>query len=40
MGMADTFIRATQDQALAGEMKDFAKSFYKKFRDSQIQKNK
>ena len=40
MGMADTFIRATQDQALANEMKDFAKSFYKKFRDSQIQKNK
>ena len=40
MGMADTFIRATQDQVLAGEMKDFAKSFYKKFRDSQIQKNK
>ena len=40
MGMADTFIRATQDQVLANEMKDFAKSFYKKFRDSQIQKNK
>jgi hypothetical protein len=40
MGMADTFIRATQDQELANEMKDFAKSFYKKFRDSQIQKNK
>jgi gliding motility-associated protein GldC len=35
MGMADTFLRATQQQDLSDEMKLFAKEFYKKFRASQ-----
>lgn len=36
MGMGDTFLRATQDQVLANEFKEFAKTFYNKFRESQI----
>jgi len=32
MTMADTFDRATHQQALVGEMKDFAKQFYNKFK--------
>jgi len=32
MTMADTFDRATHQQALVGEMKDFAKHFYNKFK--------
>ena len=39
MGMGDTFLRATQDKALAEDFKTFAKSFYQKFRASQIDQN-
>lgn len=39
MGMGDTYLRATQDQALADEFKNFAKSFYQKFRASQLKEN-
>ncbi len=38
--MGDTFERATQNKDLANDMKNFAKDFYKKFRDSQLQTNK
>ncbi|GAC1594345.1 MAG: gliding motility protein GldC [Ginsengibacter sp.] len=34
--MADTFLRATQQKDLSEEMKNFAKDFIKKFRDSQL----
>ena len=34
MTMADTFDRATHQQELVGEMKEFAKQFYAKFRKS------
>ena len=40
MGMADAFMRATQQQELVDDMKAHAKTFYKKFRDSQINQNK
>ncbi len=40
MGMADTFLRATQNQELVNEMKQNAKDFYKKFRESQLKENK
>jgi gliding motility-associated protein GldC len=33
--MADTYNRATRHQDLTEEMKEFAKSFYQKFRDKQ-----
>ena len=36
MGMADTYLRATQQKDLVEDMKTFAKDFYKKFRDTQI----
>lgn len=36
MGMADTYLRATQNQELTSEMKEYAKTFYKKFRESQL----
>ena len=36
MGMADTYLRATQNQELTSEMKEYAKEFYKKFRESQL----
>lgn len=36
MGMGDTYLRATQDEALAEEFRTFAKSFYNKFRASQL----
>ncbi len=36
MGMADTFLRATQNQEQTDDMKSFAKEFYKKFRESQL----
>ena len=36
MGMADTFLRATQNQELTAEMKAYAKDFYQKFRASQL----
>ena len=40
MTMADTFNRATRNAALVNDMKEFAKDFYKKFRDQQLQENK
>ncbi len=40
MGMADTFLRATQNQELTNEMKMYAKEFYKKFRATQLTNNK
>ena len=40
MTMADTFNRATHNAELVGDMKTFAKDFYKKFRDQQLQENK
>lgn len=40
MGMADTYLRATQNKELVDDMKAFAKEFYKKFRDSQLKENK
>ncbi|HEX5153602.1 MAG TPA: gliding motility protein GldC [Parafilimonas sp.] len=38
--MADTYNRATRHQDLTDEMKAFAKSFYQKFRDKQLQENR
>ncbi|GEO10525.1 gliding motility protein GldC [Segetibacter aerophilus] len=40
MTMADTYSRATKQTELSEDMKSFAKSFYTKFRDSQMQTNK
>jgi gliding motility-associated protein GldC len=40
MTMADTYNRATQQSELSEEIKTFAKDFYKKFRDSQLNTNK
>jgi gliding motility-associated protein GldC len=39
MSMADTFNRATKQEALTNDMKAFAKSFFEKFRQSQIKEN-
>lgn len=36
MTMADTFKRATQQEALSEEMKTFAKGFQKKFREEMV----
>src|SRR5205809_694310 len=40
MSMADTFKRATQQQEMSDDMKKFAKSFFEKFRASQLKENK
>jgi gliding motility-associated protein GldC len=40
MTMADTFKRATQQEEIAGDMKKFAKEFFKKFQDAQIKEQK
>jgi gliding motility-associated protein GldC len=40
MTMADTFNRATHQTELVEDMKTFAKSFFTKFRESQLQSNK
>jgi gliding motility-associated protein GldC len=40
MGMADTYLRATQQKELVDDMKNFAKAFYKKFKDTQLKENK
>ena len=37
MTMADTFERATHQKELVGEMKNFAKTFYTKFKKTQEQ---
>jgi gliding motility-associated protein GldC len=39
ISMADTFKRATQNQELCDDMKTFAKSFFEKFRQSQLKEN-
>jgi gliding motility-associated protein GldC len=38
--MADSYARATQYADLAEEMKNFAKDFYNKFREKQLETNK
>jgi gliding motility-associated protein GldC len=40
MTMADTYNRATHQQELVEDMKNFAKSFYHKFRQTQLKENK
>jgi len=40
MTMADSFERATHQQALVDDMKNFAKDFYDKFRKEQLKQNK
>ena len=40
MTMAETYLRATKDQELTNNMKDFAKDFYNKFREQQLKNNK
>ncbi len=40
MGMADTYLRATQQTELVDDMKNFARDFYKKFRETQLKENK
>ncbi len=40
MGMADTYMRATQQQELVDDMKKFAKEFYRKFKETQLKENK
>jgi gliding motility-associated protein GldC len=40
MTMADTFNRATKNAELVQDMKNFAKEFFTKFRESQLQQNK
>ena len=40
MGMADTFDRATHNHELVDDMKKFAKDFFHKFRQMQLQENK
>ncbi|MEN9597853.1 MAG: gliding motility protein GldC [Bacteroidota bacterium] len=40
MGMADSYLRATGQENLSTEMKEFAKSFYKKFRETQLKETK
>jgi hypothetical protein len=40
MTMADTFNRATRQTELVEEMKDFAKTFFTKFRENQLKENK
>jgi gliding motility-associated protein GldC len=40
MTMAETYNRATKDQVLTNEMKEFAKDFYNKFREQQLKNNK
>ncbi len=40
MTMADTYSRATKQQELTDDMKNFAKQFYNKFRQLQMKENK
>ncbi|ULQ52261.1 gliding motility protein GldC [Flavihumibacter fluvii] len=39
MTMADTYHRATRNDEMVKDMKDFARDFYKKFRDQQMKEN-
>lgn len=38
--MADTYNRATHDEELVADMKNFAKTFYQKFKAKQLKENK
>jgi len=40
MTMADTYNRATKHEELVDQIKEFAKVFYKTFRDQQLKQNK
>ncbi len=40
MTMADTYHRATRNDELVADMKNFAREFYKKFREQQLKENK
>jgi gliding motility-associated protein GldC len=40
MTMAETFHRATHQDQLVADMKNFAKEFYSKFREQQLKENK
>ncbi|MEO6719183.1 MAG: gliding motility protein GldC [Ferruginibacter sp.] len=40
MTMADTFKRATQQQELSDDMRNFAREFFEKFRKIQLQEQK
>jgi hypothetical protein len=40
MTMAESFHRATKDDALVNDMKSFARDFYGKFRQQQLKENK
>lgn len=40
MTMADTYDRATHQHELVDDMKNFARNFYAKFRESQLKENK
>jgi len=40
MTMADTYERATRQKELVDDMKEFARTFYKKFQDQQLRENK
>ena len=39
MTMADTYNRATKNEARVKEIKDFAREFYQKFREDQMKQN-
>src|SRR5436305_9376561 len=39
MSMADTYHRATHQQELVNDMKNFAKDFYHKFKEPQLKEN-
>ncbi|MDE3235044.1 MAG: gliding motility protein GldC [Bacteroidota bacterium] len=40
MGMADAYDRATHNHELVNDLREFAKTFYKKFREQQLKENK
>jgi gliding motility-associated protein GldC len=40
MTMAETYHRATQDETMVNDMKQFARDFYNKFREQQMKSNK
>jgi len=40
MSMADSYHRATKNDEMVSDIKQFAKSFYTKFRDQQMKENK
>jgi len=38
--MADSYNKATHNEEMVNDIRTFAKGFYKKFRDQQLQENK